>query len=75
MPGRRTIDANGNLVPVEDGATTMSSGSGGDGQSLMSSLQSMQNVDVFGFNVPSRQFYIGLAVIGFMFGLRSGELK
>ena len=71
MSTRRTIDANGNLVAVDDGAP---SSGGGETEPMLSlsALQSMQTVDVFGFNVPARQFYIGLAVLVIFFRLKGG---
>ena len=68
MSSRRTIDANGNLVSLDDAPPS----SGGETQSLLASVQSMQTVDVFGFNLPVRQFWIGVAVIVIMLGVRGG---
>ena len=75
MGPRKTIDANGNVVVVGD--TTISSGSIDSAQpqpSLMASLQSMQTVNAFGFQLPARQFWIGMAVVAFVVGIRGGTL-
>lgn len=66
---RRTIDASGNLVEIGDGSSS-NGRRGGESENLLSTFQSMQTMDVFGFNIPAKQFYIGLAVVALMIGLR-----
>ncbi|CAB9502284.1 expressed unknown protein [Seminavis robusta] len=66
MSSRRSIDANGNLISLDDPPAS----GGSEAQSLLHTIQSMQTVDVFGFNLPARQFWIGLAVVMIFMGLR-----
>jgi len=79
---RKTIDASGNLITVADGGpqdtatvstTTSTSGWGGTGGGMLSSLQSgAPTIEVFGYNIPTRQFWMGALLIFLFFGLRSG---
>ena len=72
MAPRRTIDAQGNLVVVGGDAPSSSSGAAPQQQSLLGSLQSLQTVNAFGFQLPARQFWIGLAVVALFLGLKGG---
>jgi len=81
---RKTIDASGNLITVADGGpqdtapTTSSTSSGWGGAAaagggMLSSLQSgAPTIEVFGYNIPTRQFWMGALLIFLFFGLRSG---
>ena len=78
MSNRRTIDANGNLVFVDEPASSINGAtdvSAGESNGLFNSLQSIQTVDVFGFLVPLRQCWIGLAVIMILLGPWQGTVS
>ena len=72
MAPKRTIDANGNMITVADDHDSSSAG-GAPTSNPLNSLTSMQQIDVFGFNVPSRQFLIGMVATMLLFGPRFGE--
>jgi hypothetical protein len=73
---RRTIDADGNLLSLDESSGSNSGASNtGESHGLLRSLQSMPTIDVFGFNVPARQFWIGLAVIVIISGVRTGRVS
>jgi hypothetical protein len=64
VSSRTTINANGELVRAEEGESLSTAvlPSGGS------------TVDVFGFNLEWRQFFVVVGILSFMIGLRGSKL-
>lgn len=66
VAARTKINANGEVVRVEEGSA--------ESTSFSSALRSGGSaIDVFGFNLEWRQLFVVLGVLSFMLGLRGGK--